>query len=123
MYPRLYKNLFEVMVMQINGLFVKIFVLHPVLSTREGYWSLYSAIEENLTYTSGVLDLFLPLKHSGKALLSMAWTLQRKKKPLSNNTEYKKKHFLTYHSYNCNRKGTVRELQPVIDKEVARMNF
>lgn len=30
------------------------------------------------SYISGVLDLFLPLKNSGRALRSMAWTLQDK---------------------------------------------
>lgn len=34
------------------------------------------------TYTSGDLDLFLPLKNSGKALRSMAWTLQQQQKKL-----------------------------------------
>lgn len=30
------------------------------------------------SYISGVLDLFLPLKNSGRARRSMAWTLQEK---------------------------------------------
>ena len=30
----------------------------------------------NLTYISGVFDLFLPLKNSGRALLSIAWILE-----------------------------------------------
>ena len=33
----------------------------------------------SVTHTSGDLDLFFPLKNSGKALLSMAWTLYRKR--------------------------------------------
>jgi len=76
-YPRMYTNLFEVMGITMTGQFVKVFLLHSVLSAQEGYF--HCAIEERSTYTSGVLDLFLPLKNSGKALLSIAWTLKRKK--------------------------------------------
>ena len=72
----MHKKLFGVRVVQMIVL---------VLTTQLGYC--HSTIED--TYTSGVLDLFLPLKNSGKALLSMAWTLQRKKETLSKNTEYK----------------------------------
>lgn len=50
------------------------------------------------TYTSGDLDLFLPLKNSGKALRSMAWTLKqtRKKKNIIQSKALKGHH---HHHY------------------------
>ena len=74
-HPRVHKNLFGVMVVQMTVLVVKIYLPHPFLTSQVAYC--HSTIKD--TYTSGVFDLFLPLKNSGKALLSMAWTLQRKK--------------------------------------------
>lgn len=37
-----------------------------------------AAVACAITYISGVLDLFLPLKNSGKALLSISWMLRGK---------------------------------------------
>ena len=92
-HPRVHKNLFGVMVVQMTVLVVKnIFTTsssdqsgsllslkkpHKVFTGVGDYCitGYKSTIKD--TYTSGVFDLFLPLKNSGKALLSMAWTLQR----------------------------------------------
>lgn len=72
--PRVHKNLFGVMVVQMTVPVVK-FIFTTFSSDHSG--RLLSLYKKD-TYTSGVLDLFLPLKNSGKALLSMAWTLQSK---------------------------------------------
>lgn len=38
-----------------------------------------AALTAQTSHISGVLDLFLPLKNSGKALLSISWMLRGKK--------------------------------------------
>ena len=71
------------------------------------------------TYTSGLLDLFLPLKYSGIALLSMAWTLETEGKTLTKTKSIRQNNYhQTHHSQGSFALKNKLE-QTVIDRGLA----